>query len=60
MRRDAAEDRSAELADGCIATPTEQFERAQWAFRIDEGEPRRRYVLQHLLESPGMRVTVKP
>lgn len=44
------------IIDDYIATPTEQFERAQWAFRMDEGERRRMYVLQHLLESTGMRV----
>lgn len=43
------------IIDDYIATPTEQFERAQWAFRMDGGERRRMYVLQHLLESTGMR-----
>ncbi|MFD3328491.1 STM4012 family radical SAM protein [Streptomyces sp. NPDC058701] len=44
------------IIDDYIATPTEKFERAQWAFRMDGGERRRMYVLQHLLESTGLRV----
>ncbi|MEU3065127.1 STM4012 family radical SAM protein [Streptomyces subrutilus] len=43
------------IIDDYIATPTERFERAQWAFRMDGGERRRMYVLQHLLESTGLR-----
>ncbi|MEW1637963.1 STM4012 family radical SAM protein [Streptomyces sp. NPDC093801] len=43
------------IIDDYIATPTERFRRAQWAFRMDEGERRRMYVLQHLLESTGLR-----
>ncbi|MGW6867007.1 STM4012 family radical SAM protein [Streptomyces sp. NPDC054901] len=42
------------IIDDYIATPTEQFRRAQWAFRMDEGERRRMYVLQQLLESTGL------
>ncbi|MFH7596908.1 STM4012 family radical SAM protein [Streptomyces racemochromogenes] len=42
------------IIDDYIATPTERFRRAQWAFRMDEGERRRMYVLQHLLESTGL------
>ncbi|MET9953701.1 STM4012 family radical SAM protein [Streptomyces sp. NPDC006339] len=43
------------IIDDYTATPTEQFRRAQWAFRMDDGERRRMYVLQHLLESTGLR-----
>ncbi|MDX2388979.1 STM4012 family radical SAM protein [Streptomyces sp. DK15] len=42
------------IIDDYIATPTEQFRRAQWAFRMNEGERRRMYVLQQLLESTGL------
>ncbi|MFF5703274.1 STM4012 family radical SAM protein [Streptomyces sp. NPDC012794] len=43
------------IIDDYIATPTERFRRAQWAFAMDDGERRRMYVLQHLLESTGLR-----
>ncbi|GLX16498.1 MULTISPECIES: STM4012 family radical SAM protein [Streptomyces] len=43
------------IIDDYIATPTERFRHAQWAFRMDDAERRRMYVLQHLLESTGMR-----
>lgn len=43
------------IIDDYVATPTDRFRRAQWAFRMDDGERRRMYVLQHLLESTGMR-----
>ncbi|MEU9037865.1 STM4012 family radical SAM protein [Streptomyces sp. NPDC048352] len=42
------------IIDDYIATPTDRFRRAQWAFRMDGGERRRMYVLQHLLESTGL------
>ncbi|MEV4949774.1 STM4012 family radical SAM protein [Streptomyces sp. NPDC053755] len=42
------------IIDDYIATPSERFQRAQWAFRMDEDERRRMYVLQHLLESSGL------
>ncbi|MGE7386729.1 STM4012 family radical SAM protein [Streptomyces sp. NPDC004126] len=45
------------IIDDYIATPTDRFRRAQWAFRMDDAERRRMYVLQHLLESTGMRTT---
>ncbi|MGW6917185.1 STM4012 family radical SAM protein [Kitasatospora sp. NPDC054939] len=41
------------IIDDYIATPTEDFRRAQWAFRMDEEERRRMYLLQTLLESGG-------
>ncbi|GGY80723.1 STM4012 family radical SAM protein [Streptomyces omiyaensis] len=43
------------IIDDYIATPTERFRRAQWAFVMDAGERRRMYTLQHLLESTGLR-----
>ncbi|MFD6348051.1 STM4012 family radical SAM protein [Streptomyces roseolus] len=43
------------IIDDYIATPTERFRRAQWAFAMDAGERRRMYTLQHLLESTGLR-----
>ncbi|RSS62711.1 coproporphyrinogen III oxidase family protein [Streptomyces sp. WAC07061] len=43
------------IIDDYVATPTERFRRAQWAFRMDDAERRRMYVLQHLLESTGLR-----
>ncbi|MGW6528601.1 STM4012 family radical SAM protein [Streptomyces venezuelae] len=42
------------IIDDYIATPTEQFRRAQWAFEMDGDERRRMYVLQTLLESGGL------
>ncbi|MFF5637161.1 STM4012 family radical SAM protein [Streptomyces sp. NPDC012825] len=42
------------IIDDYIATPSDRFRRAQWAFRMDEDERRRMYVLQHLLESSGL------
>ncbi|WP_424215225.1 STM4012 family radical SAM protein [Streptomyces sp. BI20] len=44
------------IIDDYIATPTERFRRARWAFRMDGGERRRMFVLQHLLEVGGMSV----
>ncbi|AUY48193.1 STM4012 family radical SAM protein [Streptomyces sp. CB01881] len=41
------------IIDDYIATPTDDFRRAQWAFRMDDGERRRMYLLQTLLESTG-------
>ncbi|MFE2728785.1 STM4012 family radical SAM protein [Kitasatospora sp. NPDC059327] len=41
------------ILDDYIATPTEDFGRAQWAFAMDEDERRRMYLLQTLLESGG-------
>ncbi|MFJ4878490.1 STM4012 family radical SAM protein [Streptomyces sp. NPDC088745] len=43
------------IIDDYIATPDETFRRAQWAFRMDDDERRRMFVLQQLLESVGMR-----
>ncbi|MFJ3538525.1 STM4012 family radical SAM protein [Streptomyces sp. NPDC090109] len=42
------------IIDDYIATPSDRFRRAQWAFRMDGDERRRMYVLQHLLESSGL------
>ncbi|MFB6533266.1 STM4012 family radical SAM protein [Streptomyces noursei] len=44
------------IIDDYIATPTEQFHRAQWSFRMDDDERRRMFVLGMLLESDGLRV----
>ncbi|MEU7166154.1 STM4012 family radical SAM protein [Streptomyces morookaense] len=44
------------IIDGYLATPAEEFARAQWAFRMDDGERRRMFVLQTLLESGGLPV----
>ncbi|MFD7666817.1 STM4012 family radical SAM protein [Streptomyces sp. NPDC059788] len=44
------------IIDDYIATPTEEFRRAQWVFRMDDGERRRMYVLQWLLETVGLPV----
>ncbi|MFC9330028.1 STM4012 family radical SAM protein [Kitasatospora sp. NPDC057015] len=44
------------IIDDYIATPTQDFRRAQWAFRMDEDERRRMYLLQTLLESAGTSV----
>ncbi len=44
------------IIDAYVATPSDRFRRAQWAFRMDEDERRRMYVLQHLLESSGLDV----
>ncbi|MFF0416192.1 STM4012 family radical SAM protein [Kitasatospora sp. NPDC004745] len=41
------------IIDDYIATPTEDFRRAQWAFTMDDDERRRMYLLQTLLESGG-------
>ncbi|MFJ3788803.1 STM4012 family radical SAM protein [Kitasatospora sp. NPDC090091] len=41
------------IIDDYIATPTEAFRRAQWAFAMDEDERRRMHLLQTLLESSG-------
>ncbi|GAA1139418.1 oxygen-independent coproporphyrinogen-3 oxidase [Kitasatospora gansuensis] len=46
------------IIDDYIATPTEEFRRAQWAFRMDHDERRRMFVLQALLESTGLRTDV--
>ncbi|WP_405016092.1 STM4012 family radical SAM protein [Kitasatospora sp. NBC_00070] len=43
------------IIDDYIATPTEEFRRAQWAFRMDQDERRRMFVLQALLEWSGLR-----
>ncbi|MFJ9079571.1 STM4012 family radical SAM protein [Streptomyces sp. NPDC102278] len=43
------------IIDDYIATPTEAFRRARWAFPMDGSERRRMYVLQHLLEADGLR-----
>ncbi|MEU2431546.1 STM4012 family radical SAM protein [Streptomyces sp. NPDC007861] len=45
------------IIDDYIATPSGEFRRAQWAFRMDEEERRRMFVLQRLLESAGLPVT---
>ncbi len=45
------------IIDDYIATPTERFRSAQWAFPMDGSERRRMYVLQHLLEAGGLRPT---
>ncbi|MFJ8042118.1 STM4012 family radical SAM protein [Kitasatospora sp. NPDC096147] len=42
------------IIDEYIATPTEEFRRAQWAFRMDGDERRRMYVLQRLLDADGL------
>ncbi|MFJ3582882.1 STM4012 family radical SAM protein [Streptomyces sp. NPDC090127] len=42
------------IIDDYIATPSDRFRRAQWAFRMNGDERRRMYVLQHLLESTGL------
>ncbi|WP_457029561.1 STM4012 family radical SAM protein [Kitasatospora sp. P5_F3] len=42
------------IIDDYIATPTEEFRRAQWAFRMDQDERRRMFVLQALLEWTGL------
>ncbi|MEE1820195.1 STM4012 family radical SAM protein [Streptomyces sp. SP18ES09] len=42
------------IIDDYIATPSERFRRAQWAFAMSDDERRRMYVLQHLLESSGL------
>ncbi|WP_411125079.1 STM4012 family radical SAM protein [Streptomyces sp. x-19] len=44
------------IIDDYIVTPTEQFHRAQWSFRMDDDERRRMFVLGMLLESDGLRV----
>ncbi|MFF0560729.1 STM4012 family radical SAM protein [Streptomyces sp. NPDC004266] len=44
------------IIDDYIATPSERFRRAQWAFAMNDDERRRMYVLQHLLESSGLDV----
>ncbi|MFI8917328.1 STM4012 family radical SAM protein [Streptomyces sp. NPDC053513] len=44
------------IIDDYIATPSERFRRAQWAFVMNDDERRRMYVLQHLLESSGLDV----
>ncbi|MER7988837.1 hypothetical protein ABTY53_25065 [Streptomyces noursei] len=44
------------IIDDYIATPTEEFHRAQWSFRMDDDERRRMFVLGMLLESDGLRV----
>lgn len=44
------------IIDEYIATPTEAFRRAQWAFEMDDDERRRMFVLQALLEAEGMPV----
>ncbi|MFJ9522490.1 STM4012 family radical SAM protein [Kitasatospora sp. NPDC101801] len=43
------------IIDDYLATPTEEFRRAQWAFRMDQDERRRMFVLQALLEWTGLR-----
>ncbi|WP_256107622.1 STM4012 family radical SAM protein [Streptomyces sp. ODS05-4] len=42
------------IIDDYIATPTERFRRAQWAFAMNGDERRRMHVLQHLLEAGGL------
>lgn len=42
------------IIDGYLATPAKEFRRAQWAFGMDDGERRRMFVLQTLLESGGL------
>ncbi|MFF1871224.1 STM4012 family radical SAM protein [Streptomyces sp. CB03911] len=44
------------IIDDYIATPAEDFRRARWAFRMDDDERRRMYLLQTLLESGGTSV----
>ncbi|MEV7794462.1 STM4012 family radical SAM protein [Streptomyces sp. NPDC087512] len=44
------------IIDEYIATPTEEFRRAQWSFRMDDDERRRMFVLGMLLESGGLPV----
>ncbi|MGW4647239.1 STM4012 family radical SAM protein [Kitasatospora sp. NPDC004289] len=44
------------IIDEYIATPTEEFRRAQWAYRMDGGERRRMHVLQRLLDVEGLSV----
>lgn len=44
------------IIDDYIATPTEEFRRAQWSFRMDDDERRRMLILHMLLEADGMNV----
>ncbi|MFF0967211.1 STM4012 family radical SAM protein [Streptomyces sp. NPDC003703] len=44
------------IIDDYIATPTDDFRRAQWSFRMDDDERRRMYILSMLLEADGLRV----
>ncbi|MEU5088950.1 STM4012 family radical SAM protein [Streptomyces sp. NPDC021356] len=42
------------IIDDYIATPTDEFRRTQWSFRMDDDERRRMSVLSMLLEAEGL------